>query len=63
MNFDLSKTFGPDSIPFVVLKNCDTKLSYIPGDLFNNFLKESYFQGCRKVSSVVHVEFLGKVHS
>ena len=59
-NFDLSKTFGPDSIPVVVLKNCDTKLSYRPGDLFNKCLKESFFQGCWKVSSVVHVECLGK---
>ena len=59
-NFDLSKTFGPDSIQVVVLKNCDTELSYILGDLFNKCLKESCFQVCWKISSVVHVECLGK---
>ena len=55
MNFDLSKTSGPDCIPVVVLKNCEPKLSYILAELFNKFLKESCFPGCRKVSSVVPV--------
>ena len=30
-NLDLSKASGPDYIPVVVLKNCEPKLSYIPG--------------------------------
>ena len=29
MNLDLSKASGPDSIPVVVLKNCEPELSYI----------------------------------
>ena len=29
MNLDLSKTFGPDCIPAVVLKNCEPENSYI----------------------------------
>ena len=29
MNLDLSKASGPDSIPVVVLKNCDLELSYL----------------------------------
>ena len=36
----------------VVLKNCESQLSYI---LFNKFLKKSYFPDCLKVSSVVSV--------
>ena len=51
MNLDLSKAFGPDSIPEVVLKSCETELSYIQAELFNRCLKES----CGKVLSVVLV--------
>ena len=51
MNLDLSKAFGPDSIPEVVLKSCETELSYIQAELFNTCLKES----CGKVLSVVLV--------
>ena len=55
MNFDLSKAFGPDCIPVVVLKNCEPELSYILAELFNKCLKESCFPDCWKVSSVVPV--------
>ena len=44
MNFDLSKASGPDCISVVVLKNCEPELSYILAELFNNCLKESFFQ-------------------
>ena len=53
INFDLSKTSGPDCIPVVLLKNCDPELSYILAELFNKCLKESCFPDCWKVSSVV----------
>ena len=55
MNLDLSKASGPDCIPLVVLKNCETELSYILVELFNKCLKESCFPDCWKVSSVVSV--------
>ena len=29
MNLDLSKAFGPDCIPMVVLKNCQPELSFL----------------------------------
>ena len=54
-NFDLSNASGPDSIPVVVLKNCEPELSYILAELFNKCLKESSFPDCWKVSSVVPV--------
>ena len=46
MNLDLSKASGPDCIPVVVLKNCESELSYILAELFNNCLKESCFPDC-----------------
>ena len=55
MNLDLSKASGPDCIPVVVLKNCESELSYILAELFNKCLKESCFPDCRKVSSLVPV--------
>ena len=55
INLDLSKTFGPDSIPVVVLKNCEPKLSHIIAELFNKCLKKSCFLDCWKDSSVVPV--------
>ena len=55
MNFDSSKASGPNSIPMMVLKNCEPELSYMLGELFNICLNESYFLDCWKVSSVVHV--------
>ena len=55
MNYDLSKTSGPNCIPVVVLKNCGPDLSYILAELFNKCLKESCFPDSWKVSSVVPV--------
>ena len=52
-NLDSSEASGPDSIPVVVLKNCEPKLSYILAELFNMCLKESCFTDCWKVSLVV----------
>ena len=46
MNLDLLKVSGPDSIPVVVLKNCEPELSYITAELFNKCLKESCFPAC-----------------
>ena len=40
---DLLKGSGPDCIPVVVLKNCESELSYILAELFNMSLKESCF--------------------
>ena len=53
MNLDLSKASAPDSIPAVVLKNCEPELSYILAELFKKCLKESCFPDCWKVLSVV----------
>ena len=55
MNVDFSKASGPDCIPVVVVRNCEAELSYILAELFNTYLKESCFQICWKVSSVVPV--------
>ena len=56
MNLDLSKAFGPDCIPVVVLKQtCEPEPSYILAELGNKCLKESCFPECWKVSSVVPV--------
>ena len=61
MNVDFSKASGPDCIPVVVVRNCEAELSYILAELFNTYLKESCFQICWKVSSVVPVlRMLGK---
>ena len=46
---------GPDCIPVVILKNCETKLSYLLTELFNMCLRESCFPGCWKVSWAVPV--------
>ena len=54
-DLDLSKACCPDSIPVVVLKNCEPELSYILAELFNKCLKDSCFPDCGKVSSVVPV--------
>ena len=37
---------GSDCIPVVVLKNCESELSYILAELFNMCLKESCFLDC-----------------
>ena len=55
MNLDLSKVFGSDCIPVVVLKKGEPELSYILAELFNKCLKGSCFPDCWKVSSVVPV--------
>ena len=55
MNLDLSKASGPDCIPGVVLKNCESELSDILAELFNKCPKDSCFSDCWKVSSVVPV--------
>ena len=55
MNLDLSIASGPDCIPVVVLKNCESELSYILVELFSKCLKESCFRDSWKVSSVVPV--------
>ena len=55
MNLDLSKAFGPDCIPVVVLKKCEPEPSYILAELFNKCLKESCFPDSWKFSSVVPV--------
>ena len=57
-NLDSSKASGPDCIPVisvVVLKNCESELSYILAELFNMCLKESCFLDFWKASSVVLV--------
>ena len=54
-NLGSSKSSGPDCIPVVVLKNCESELSYILVELFNRCLKESCLPDCWKVSSVVPV--------
>ena len=54
-NRDSSKASGPDCIKVVVLKKCESELSYILGERFNKCLKDSCFPDCWKVSSVVLV--------
>ena len=49
------KASGPDCIVVVVLKEGEPELSYILAELFNKYLKESWFPDCCKVSSVVPV--------
>ena len=41
MNLDWSKAFGPDCIPEVVLKNCESELYFILAELLNKYLKRS----------------------
>ena len=52
---DSSKASGLDCIPVVVLKNCESELSFILAKLSNKCLKESCLPDCWKVSSVVLV--------
>ena len=65
MNLDFSKASRPYFILVVVLKNGEPELSYILAELFNKYLKESWFPDCWKVSLVVPVfkECLGKAYS
>ena len=53
MNLDLSKASGSDCIRVVVLKKYEPELFHILAELFKQFLKESYFPDCWKVSLVV----------
>ena len=55
MNLDLTKASGPDCIPVIVLKNCESERSYIIAELFNKCLKYSCFSDGQKVSFVVPV--------
>ena len=55
LNLDSSKVSGPDCVPVVVLKNCESEPSYILPELFIMCLKESCLPDCRKVSLVVPV--------
>ena len=63
-NLDFSNFFGPDSIPVVVLKNCEFELSHIQATLClkcAKCLKESCFPYCWKASFGVPVfKNLGK---
>ena len=43
-NLDLSKASGPNCVPVVVLKICESELPYIPAELFNQCLKSLVFQ-------------------
>ena len=54
-NLDLSEASCANSIPVVVLKNCESELSYILTELFNMCLKESCFRDSWKFSLVVPV--------
>ena len=54
-NLDSSKASGLGCILVVVLKNCESELSYILAELFSMCLKESCFPDCWKVSRVVPV--------
>ena len=51
----MKKKSGPYCVPVVVLKKCESELSYILVELFNMCLKESCFPDCWKVWSVVPV--------
>ena len=46
VNLDSSKASGPDCIPVVVLKNCESEFSYVLAELFNKCLEESCFLDC-----------------
>ena len=49
ISIGLSKTFGPEFIPVVVPKNCESEPCYILAELFKKCLKESFFPDCWKV--------------
>ena len=51
MNIDLSKASGPNCIPVVVLKNCESEFSYILAEACSKCLKESCFPDFWKISS------------
>ena len=55
MNLDLLKASGPDCVPVVTVKNCETELSYTLAELFSKCLQESCFPDYWKVSLVIPV--------
>ena len=55
MNLDLPKASGPDRIPVVVLKNCESELSYILANSSISVLRSLVFQIVGRFSSVVLV--------
>ena len=54
-NLHSSEASDPNSIPVVVLKNCEPELLYILAELFNMCLKGSCFPDCWKVLMVLPV--------
>ena len=54
-NLDSSKAPGPDCIPVVFLKGCESELSYILAELFSMCFNESCFPDNWKVLPVVPV--------
>ena len=68
INLDSSKVYDLDCIPLLVLKICDSELSYTLADLFKTCLEESFFPDCKKISSAVPVfknvgeKFLAKIY-
>ena len=52
---DSSKAYGPECIPVVVPKNCESERFYILAEIFNKCLEDSCFPDCWKVSSVVPI--------
>ena len=54
-NLDFSKAAGRDCILVVVLKSCETELSYVLTELFNMCLKESCFPDFWQVSLLIPV--------
>ena len=54
-NVDFSKGLGPEYIPVVILKGCESKISFIQAEIFNICLKQTCFPDCWKISSVVFV--------
>ena len=53
-NLDLSKASGLDGIPVVILKNCESELSYILAELFNKCLKEFCSPDSRFQITTIH---------
>ena len=51
----MSLVTGPDCIQVVVLKNCESELSYVVPEIFNVCLEECCFPDCWKVSLVVPI--------
>ena len=63
-NLALSKVSGPDCIPQVVLKNCESELSCILAELFNMHVKESCFPDCYKFLLVsLYLRMFGKMYN